>query len=130
VKVRERMKIKTWLKSIIEEEGFSTGSINIILASDREVLEMNRQYRSGNYLTDIITFDYTEGRRISGDLYISQERIIENADLYSVSLKDEMLRVIAHGVLHLMGYKDTSEEDIKAMRSKEDSCLAIYQKHP
>ena len=106
------------------------GDVNIILSSDREVLHINRQYRSGDYLTDIITFDYTEQGKISGDLYISQERIIENADLYSVHVRDEMLRVIAHGVLHLMGYKDESKREIDTMRSKEDLFLKDFHQHP
>ena len=130
VKVRDKMKVKTWLGSIIEKEGFALGNVNIIFSSDHEVLELNRKYRSSDYLTDIITFDYTEGKKISGDLYISQERILENAELFSVPVQNEMLRVIAHGLLHLMGYKDKLKKDIDIMRSKEDLFLTVFQQHP
>jgi rRNA maturation RNase YbeY len=88
------------------------------------LIKKNQEYLNHNTLTDIITFDYSEGNKLSADIFISVERVKENAVIFAVSFEQELKRVIIHGILHLMGYKDKSEEESKIMRSKEDFYLS------
>ena len=106
-------------------EGFKLGQIAIIVSDDKKLLELNKQFLSRDYLTDILTFDYSEGNTLSGDLFISLERIIENAQAYSVSNENEILRIIVHGILHLAGYKDNSASEKSTMRKMENHYLQI-----
>ncbi len=101
--------------------------IAIILCSDEYLLDINKKFLSHDYYTDIITFDYTEGKRISGELYISIDRVKENAKQLGVSFPNELHRVMIHGVLHLCGYKDKTRKDREMMRTKEDQKLKMLK---
>jgi probable rRNA maturation factor len=112
------------LNSLIKNELKEVGDLSVIFCSDNYLLEMNKQYLDHDYYTDIITFDYVEGEKISGDLFISLDRIEENAEKYGISTLKELYRVVFHGTLHLVGYKDKTEEDQKVMREKENYYLS------
>ena len=118
----------SWLKLVAESEICRLGDINIIFCSDPYLLNINLQYLSHDYYTDIITFDYSEKPLISGDLFISVDSVRENALFYGTEFQNELHRVIVHGILHLIGYDDHSEEDIAVMRSKENYYLDIREK--
>lgn len=127
-KLSKKMERKRWIKAAIEKEGKKCGDINYIFCSDEELLQVNREYLQHDYYTDIITFDYTEGDLISGDLYISTERIADNAKTYQVDFENELLRVLIHGIMHLCGYKDKTDSDAKVMRSKENFYINLFVK--
>lgn len=112
-----------WLKFVAHSEARRLGDISIIFCSDQYILDVNRKYLTHDYYTDIITFDYCEGDLLSGDLFISIDSVRENAAFYGTAFENELNRVIVHGVLHLIGYDDHSEEEIALMRSKEDFYL-------
>lgn len=114
-----------WVKKCIENENKKIGELNFIFCTDAYLLEKNIHFLDHNTYTDIITFDYCEGDIINGDLFISVERVKENASHYEVNFNDELARVIIHGTLHLLGYKDKTEEEKKEMRSKEDFYLSL-----
>lgn len=116
----------TALNKLILNESFLVGDINIIVCSDDYLLKMNKEYLNHDYYTDIITFDYCEDKLVSGDLFISIDRVQENSVLNNVSFTTEFARVCAHGVLHLCTYKDKTDEDEKLMRSKEDFYLPFF----
>lgn len=116
--------LKKHIQSLIKAEGNKSGDITVVFCSDNYLLEINRQYLDHDYFTDIITFDYVEDDVISGDLFISIDRINENAGTYETSFLKELFRVVFHGVLHLNGYKDKTEEDVKLMREKENYYLS------
>lgn len=115
--------LKKWLKDLIILEHARPGQINIVLTTDSQVLELNKKYLSREYFTDIITFDYTENQVVAGDLFISVTRVKENSMKFKVSYKQELKRVIVHGVLHLLGYGDSTENDRALMRKMEDHYL-------
>jgi rRNA maturation RNase YbeY len=115
-----------WLDNAVSEEGKTTGEITVIFCSDEYLLVMNRQYLDHDYYTDIITFDYTEGSIVSGDLFISVDRVYENAQGLDFDRAIELRRVCVHGVLHLCGYGDKSFPEAKLMRDKEDYYLDKY----
>lgn len=125
-KIEISSKISPWLEQIILTENKKTGDINYIFADDAYILKINQDYLKHDYYTDIITFDYVKGKTISGDIFVSLPRISDNAKMLNKDLEREFLRVLAHGILHLCGYKDKSEEEISAMRDKEDFYLNIY----
>lgn len=125
-KIEISSKISPWLEQIILTENKKTGDINYIFADDAYILKINQDYLKHDYYTDIITFDYVKGKTISGDIFVSLPRISDNAKMLNKDLEKEFLRVLAHGILHLCGYKDKSEEEISAMRDKEDFYLNIY----
>lgn len=108
-----------WLNEAIVTEGFECGDVNLVFVSDEKLLEMNQQFLKHDYYTDIITFDYSEDKLISGELYISIDRVNDNA-LKMDGYDNEIKRVCVHGVLHLCGYGDKSEEEIIEMRGKEN----------
>jgi len=114
-----------WLKLVAESEIKKLGQINIIFCSDNYILDINQKYLQHDYFTDIITFDYCEGNVMSGDLFISVDTVRENADFYKTDFEEELNRVMVHGLLHLIGYDDHSEEDQKTMRSKENYYLEV-----
>ena len=124
--LKNKLKVKKWVKSILETEGKKAGDITYIFCNDQHMLGMNEKYLKHNTLTDIITFDYSEGEKLSGDIFISIERVKENAESFSATFNQELGRVMAHGVLHLSGFKDKTSEDKKMMRTKEDIYLATY----
>ena len=115
-----------WLQKLIVLEGKKVGKINYIFASDDGLLKVNRDFLQHDYYTDVITFDYVKGKTISADIFVSLPRISENAISHSKDFKSELHRVLAHGLLHLCGYKDKTEEEIREMRNKEDFYLNIY----
>jgi len=125
-KLSDKVGIKKWLMEAISEENFKTGDINIILCSDNYLLDINRKFLQHDFFTDIITFDYSEGTILHGELYISIERVEENAHFFNTTISNELLRVFIHGVLHLVGYKDKSIEEEKMMRVKETYYLNKY----
>ena len=112
--------LKSWIENIITAEGKKLGDINYIFCDDEYLLKVNQDYLQHDYYTDIITFDYVKGKTISGDIFVSLERIKDNAEMLGKDYPSEFRRVVAHGVLHLCGYKDKSPEDEKLMREKED----------
>jgi rRNA maturation RNase YbeY len=120
--------IQNWIKFSTKSEGFSMGEVSFIFCTDSFLLKMNKQYLKHNTLTDIITFDYSEGGVISGDIFISLDRVFENASKFKVSNRDELLRVMIHGVLHLIGYSDKSKSQKSKMREKEDAYLSLWHK--
>ena len=111
------------LNSLIENELKNIGDISVIFCSDEYLLKMNKEYLDHDYYTDIITFDYVEGNVISGDLFISLDRIAENAKTFDTTLLKELYRVVFHGVLHLVGYKDKTDDEEREMRKKENYYL-------
>jgi len=113
-------KYSLWLSSVIKEEGFNEGEINYIFCDDEYLLKLNKEFLQHDTLTDIISFDYTLGKQINGDIYISVERVKENAEEFNEPFLNELSRVMVHGVLHYCGFKDKSEEDEQLMRSKEN----------
>lgn len=118
--------LKLFIKSLIEAEGFLPGDIAIVLCSDDYLLKVNQDFLNHDYYTDIITFDYCEDGIVNGDLLISWDRVSENSQLEKTTLKDELHRVIFHGVLHLCGYKDKTKKDIELMRFKESYYLNLF----
>jgi rRNA maturation RNase YbeY len=122
-KIKILPKTKIWLKNIIISEGKELGEINYIFCDDDYLLKINQDFLQHDYYTDIITFDYTDGEIISGDIFVSLPRISENASLFSKDFDDELMRVLVHGILHLCGYKDKSRHEQKEMRNKEDFYL-------
>jgi probable rRNA maturation factor len=115
-----------WLEDIILSEGKKLGEINYIFCDDEYLLKVNQDYLQHDYYTDIITFDYVKGKTISGEIFVSLQRISDNASTLSRDYEEELRRVLAHGILHLSGYKDKTEEEEKLMRNKEDHYLAKY----
>lgn len=129
IQLQNRTQLKQFITSIFKSEGKKLESLNYIFCSDEFLLNMNRESLNHDYYTDIITFDLSEpGAPTSGEIYISIDRVRDNAKQLSVSIKEELHRVIFHGALHLCGYKDKSPKDIKAMRAVEDKYLARYFK--
>ena len=122
---QNRIELGKWIAQSIDNEGFEIDEINYIFCSDDYLLKKNNEFLNHNTLTDIISFDYTLGKLISGDIFISVERVQENAKEYNVSSDDELHRVMIHGVLHYCGYKDKTESDKTLMRSKEDYYLSL-----
>ncbi|WP_294249028.1 rRNA maturation RNase YbeY [uncultured Chryseobacterium sp.] len=118
---------KAWLEDIILSEGKKPGEISYIFCDDEYLLKVNQDYLQHDYYTDIITFDYVKGRTISGEIFVSLQRISDNASTLSREYEEELRRVLAHGILHLSGYKDKTEAEEKEMREKEDFYLARYQ---
>ena len=114
-----------WLKMVAGSEIKTLGDISIIFCSDNYILDVNLRYLHHDYFTDVITFDYCEGNRLSGDLFISVDSVRENAVEFGTEFDDELHRVIVHGLLHLIGYDDHTLEDQKLMREKEDYYLGL-----
>ncbi|MGE0018504.1 MAG: rRNA maturation RNase YbeY [Draconibacterium sp.] len=123
IKLRKSV-IKKHIISLISNELKETGNITIVFCSDNYLLEMNRKYLEHDYFTDIITFDYVENDVISGDLFISIDRVKDNAKKFNATFLNELMRVVFHGVLHLAGYKDKTIPDQQLMREKENFYLS------
>ena len=117
---------ENWISQVIESEDKTEGEINYIFCDDAYLLEKNIEFLNHDTLTDIISFDYTMGNLISGDIFISVERVKDNAVDFNVSFEEELRRVMAHGVLHYCGYKDKSEGDEQLMRSKEEEKMKLF----
>ena len=118
--------ISEWISKVILSENMSEGEINFIFCDDDYLLEINKQHLNHDTLTDVISFDYSLGNELSGDIFISVERVIDNANDFKVSFTEELNRVMIHGILHYCGYKDKTEEDEQLMRNKEDEKLKLF----
>jgi probable rRNA maturation factor len=118
--------VADWIERIIESEDKELGEISYIFCDDEYLHKINVEYLDHDTLTDIISFDYTEGDIISGDIFISIERVQDNANDFNVPFETELKRVLAHGVLHYCGYKDKSEADEQLMRAKEEEKMAMF----
>ena len=118
--------ISTWLEDLILSENKKPGDITYIFCDDEYLLKVNQDYLDHDYYTDIITFDYVKGKTISGDIFVSLPRILDNASTLSQNFESEFRRVLAHGLLHLCGYKDKTEEEESTMLQKEDFYINRY----
>ena len=117
--------IRNWVKQVAELHGKRVGAIAYIFCDDEKILEVNRQYLQHDYYTDIITFDYTEGNKISGDLFISLDTVRTNAEQQATTYEEELHRVIIHGILHLVGINDKGPGEREIMEAAENNALAI-----
>jgi len=117
--------ITRWVKNVIEIEGKKPGDISFIFCSDEYLLDVNKRYLDHDYYTDIITFDYVEDLIISGDIFISVDRITENANTFAVSFNEELYRILIHGVLHLLGFKDKEPDEKSVMTENENKYLKL-----
>jgi len=124
---KDKLVRKGWLKEVIKDAGKKIGEINYIIVSDEYLLQMNQQYLKHDTYTDIITFDNVRGKTISGDMYISIDRVRENAINFNVTEEHELNRVLVHGLLHLLGQKDKTKSDALEMRRKEELWLSKLQ---
>lgn len=124
--LEEKDKYADWITRVVYSENSQIGPISYIFCDDNFLLAINQKYLNHDTLTDIITFDYSEGSSVSGDIFISVERVEENAKDFEVDLKVELKRVMAHGVLHLLGFNDKSEEEKELMRAKEDEKILMF----
>lgn len=115
--------LNSHINGLILNELKQIGDITLVFCSDNYLLDINKQYLNHDYYTDIVTFDYGENSVISGDLFISIDRVKENADIFNTSFQRELFRVVFHGILHLIGYNDKTEEEKREMRYKEDYYL-------
>lgn len=115
--------ISKWISSIISLEGFFEGDISYVFCDDEFLHSINREFLKHDTLTDIISFDYSLGKQVHGEIYISVDRVRENAEVYKTGFDNELNRVIIHGILHYCGYKDKSTKDSKVMRIKEEEAL-------
>ena len=120
-------KLKNWIKKVIQSHEMRQGEISYIFTSDTNILKINIDYLQHDYYTDVITFDYTENDKISGDIFISLDTVKSNANTYQQDYATELNRVIIHGVLHLIGFKDKTPEDAKEMRKQENKALELLQ---
>lgn len=120
-------KVKNWITRVVKSQGKRVGEINYLFCDDAYLINVNRTYLNHDTYTDIITFDYVAGNIISGDIMISVDRVVENAQLFNTSFEHELHRVIIHGVLHLLGQGDKSEAESKEMRKREEESLAIWE---
>ena len=115
-----------WIHNVIISESKELGEINYIFCDDEYLLNINKQYLDHDYYTDVISFDYTEANLVSGDVFISIDRVKENAADYDVTFDEELKRVIIHGILHYCGYKDKSDADEELMRIKEEEKMQLF----
>ena len=118
--LKNKRKIKNWLKDTIENEKKKVGDINYIFCSKKYLRKMNNDYLSKNYETDVISFDFSKDNKISGDIYISSETVKKNSIIFNVCFNNELKRVMVHGLLHLLNYNDKSKQELKIMREKEN----------
>lgn len=119
----KRQVTKNWIKLVAGNHGKKIGEVNYLFCTDEKILEINNQYLSHDYYTDIITFDYSEGNNISGDIFISLDTVRTNSQKYNTDFMEELHRVIIHGILHLCGVDDKTETDSLKMREAENSAL-------
>ncbi|MCK0158113.1 rRNA maturation RNase YbeY [Cellulophaga sp. F20128] len=125
-RLTKETKFSDWINRIIISEGFVTGDINYIFCNDEYLLGINQKYLNHDTYTDIITFDYRMGKLLNSDIYISEERVSDNAVEFKVDFSEELLRVMAHGILHLCDYKDKSVNDSVLMREKEEEKIKLF----
>ena len=126
-RLKNEKQISNWISKVITKYGFTEGEINYIFCNDEYLLKLNVEFLNHDTLTDIISFDYTLGSQISGDIFISIERVQENAVELGQTLENELHRVIIHGILHYLGYKDKTSAQKQLMRAEEDKCLELLK---
>ena len=119
--------VSSWLKTIIRKFNGVTGELTYIFCDDEYLKEINNRYLQHDYYTDIVTFDYCKEKVISGDMFISVERVQENSVLFECNFEHELLRVMAHGLLHLLGHKDKTESESEIMRGLENECIFMFR---
>lgn len=120
-------KVTRWLQLVAADYSLELGTISFIFCNDDYILDVNRKYLNHDYYTDVITFDYREGKILSGDVFISLDTVQSNALEFDATYENELHRVIVHSVLHLIGFKDKSDEDVKEMRQNENHCLELLK---
>ena len=125
-KLDDEQLFSDWLSNVISSENKLEGEINYIFCDDNYLVEINQQYLDHDTLTDIISFDYSVGNELHGDVFISVERVVENAQDFDVTFEEELRRVLVHGILHYCGYKDKNEEDENLMRRKEEEKMKMF----
>lgn len=123
----DERKVSRWIKAVAADYGFCVGNITYIFCSDERELEVNRQFLGHDYYTDVITFDYTAGKTLNGDIFISLDTVQTNAEMVGVAFENELRRIIIHGVLHLTGQGDKTPETKAQMTAKEEHALAMYK---
>ncbi len=128
-KLKDKTKLKTWIGEVIKKEKKLIGNLSYVMTSDEELLQINQKYLHHNTFTDIITFDYCEDKEISGEIFISIDRVKDNAEKLGLDFEEELHRVIIHGVLHLCGYKDKTKIDSDNMRRLEDKALRLLKRY-
>jgi len=119
---------KEWIMAWIQVNQKTPGNLNFVFTSNEQIKLINQKYLNHNYFTDVISFDYTEGEVISGDIFISVEEVKRNAEFYSSDLREELRRVMIHGITHLIGYSDETKEEQEIMRKKENEALHLWMK--
>jgi len=124
--ISKKRTIKKWVGEVVKQENKNIGNINIVFCNDEQLFELNKQYLNHNTLTDIITFDYSEEKILHGDICISIERVKDNAEKYNCAFEEELRRVMAHGILHLCGYKDKKIDEKLLMKQKESEALVLF----
>lgn len=124
--VESKKKVGVWLSSVIEKHGKILGDVCVVACTDEHLLEVNKKHLDHDYFTDIITFDYSEGKVVEGDLMISFDRVKENASENGVGFQEELRRVMAHGCLHLCGFKDKTKDEAQTMRVEENKALDMF----
>lgn len=125
--LENQSEISNWIKGVISSEGCQVGEINYIFCDDSYLNKMNVEFLNHDTYTDIISFDYSLGKELHGDIYISIERVIDNANLYQSTFENELCRVMIHGILHYMGFKDKTRTQQKEMTEKENQCLTTLK---
>ncbi len=115
-----------WINRVFKSEKASLGNINYIFCEDEYLLKINQKHLNHNSFTDIITFDYSDGQVISGDVFISIDRVKDNADIFNKTFQEELLRVMVHGILHLLGYNDKTNDEVIVMRNKEEEKIKLF----
>ncbi|MEQ5791051.1 rRNA maturation RNase YbeY [Muricauda sp. NFXS6] len=128
--IQKKTDYADWINRVVNSEGFSVGQIDYIFCTDDYLLKLNKDYLNHDTFTDIITFDYTEGKIISGDIFISTDRVQDNAKKFDVEFSNELKRVMSHGILHLAGFGDKSKEEKDIMRLKEDEKIKMFHVEP
>lgn len=126
IKLLNESALSSWISNVIESENKSEGEISFVICDDDYLLKINQDFLNHDTYTDIISFDNTIGNQLNGDIFVSADRVKENAEIFGVTKEEEMRRVLVHGVLHFCGYKDKSEKDKKKMREKEDEKLLLF----
>ena len=123
--LKNQKKLVKWISDVISSEGFQVGEINYIFCNDSYLNKVNQEFLNHDTFTDIISFDYTLGKEVGGDIFISTERVLENAEKFNEVFENELYRVMIHGILHFMGYKDKTKKEKTLMRTKEDEKIFI-----
>ena len=123
--LKNQKKLADWISDVVLSEDFEVGEINYIFCDDVYLHKINQEFLNHDTFTDIISFDYTLGKEVGGDIFISIERVLENAEKFNEVFENELYRVMIHGILHFMGYKDKTKKEKTLMRTKEDEKIFI-----